>query len=354
MAPRTPSTVSGHISVIDGQPTTTTQDIAEVYGKQHAKVLAIVRQRMAEAGEWGVANFGETPYTNPQNGQTYPVIRMTKKGFHFVVGKFTGSKAVQHQIAFADAFERMEADLAQAKHVPALPAPANHRADMFSMLGLASTTGQFVQQTVFAALLDEAGQEGWRHGRWLLSFRNTANGPVPVVREVPQDAHVLNLDGLIQAVAEPEFFFNRQTGMVRLLDALFQQAATHRAPDLPTYTAPDLPNLPDELRTEFELHVWRLLHPARQAVAHWLAQRLKQRVTPGALRTPAEATAFVRKVLAEQTYENWISDGEMAHLLAMMQTWEAMAGMAKEGFEDIKARTQALSKLGGVSALPTA
>ena len=103
--------IAAHIAVIDGQPTTTTQDIAEVYGKDHAKVLRIVRQRIAEAGEWGIANFGDTPYTNPQNGQTYTVIRMTKKGFHFVVGKFTGAKAVQHQIAFADEFERMEAQL---------------------------------------------------------------------------------------------------------------------------------------------------------------------------------------------------------------------------------------------------
>lgn len=107
----TTSAVSSHIAIIDGKPTTTTHDIAEVYGKRHDRVLAVVRQRMTEAGEWGIHNFVDTPYTNQQNGQTYPVIRMTKKGFHFVVGKFTGAKAVQHQIAFADEFERMEAAL---------------------------------------------------------------------------------------------------------------------------------------------------------------------------------------------------------------------------------------------------
>lgn len=112
--------VSGHIIITDGQPTTTTQDIADVYGKRHDDVLRIVRKRMIEAGEWGVRNFAETPYINSQNGQTYPVIRMTKKGFHFVVGKFTGAKAVQHQIAFADEFERMEAEL---KAQPKPPEP---------------------------------------------------------------------------------------------------------------------------------------------------------------------------------------------------------------------------------------
>ncbi|WP_084675407.1 Rha family transcriptional regulator [Methylomicrobium album] len=108
--------VSGHIVVIDGQPTTTTQDIADVYGKQHAKVLAVVRQRMGEVpDEWRLANFGETVIErpNPSGGAPIksPVIRMTKKGFHFVVGKFTSMKAVQHQIAFADEFERMESQL---------------------------------------------------------------------------------------------------------------------------------------------------------------------------------------------------------------------------------------------------
>lgn len=109
----TASGIAAHITVTNGEPTTTTQDIAEVYGKDHANVLKVVRKRMAEAGDWGVVNFNETPYTNPQNGQTYTVIRMTEKGFHFVVGKFTGAKAVRHQIAYADEFQRMKAALTQ-------------------------------------------------------------------------------------------------------------------------------------------------------------------------------------------------------------------------------------------------
>lgn len=111
MASATLPQITGRVTVSNGKITTTTQDIAEVYGKRHDRVMAAVRQRIAEAGEWGVHNFVETTYTNPQNGQIYPVIRMTKKGFHFVVGKFTGTKAVAHQIAFADEFERMEQDL---------------------------------------------------------------------------------------------------------------------------------------------------------------------------------------------------------------------------------------------------
>ena len=108
--------IAAHIAVVDGKPTTTTQDIAEVFGKRHDRVMAIVRQRIAEAGEWGIHNFVDTPYTNPQNGQTYSVIRMSKKGFAFVVQKFTGKKAVEFQLAYVDEFERMEmALLAQSQ-----------------------------------------------------------------------------------------------------------------------------------------------------------------------------------------------------------------------------------------------
>lgn len=95
--------------IIDGQPTTTTQDIAEVFGKRHDHVLRIVRQRMEEAGEWRLPNFGETVIEreNPSGGEPIksPVIRMTEKGFMFVV---------QTQIAYVDEFERMRAALMQS------------------------------------------------------------------------------------------------------------------------------------------------------------------------------------------------------------------------------------------------
>ncbi|MDD2728341.1 Rha family transcriptional regulator [Malikia sp.] len=132
------------LAVVNGVPTTTTHDIARVYGKRHDHVLRIVRQRMAECpSDWCLPNFGEASVELPQpNGGTvsYPVIRLSKKGFHFVVGKFTGAKAVQHQIAFADEFERMEAELARRAQAllavpvaaPALPKPAIRRREDLS------------------------------------------------------------------------------------------------------------------------------------------------------------------------------------------------------------------------------
>lgn len=120
------TSIASRITVIDGHPTTTTLDIANVYGKRHDNVVSLVRQRMTECPEeWCLLNFKEVigEYQNGKGGtQTCPVIRMTKKGFHFVVGKFTGKKAVQHQIAFADEFERMEAELQKQHTRPFNPA----------------------------------------------------------------------------------------------------------------------------------------------------------------------------------------------------------------------------------------
>lgn len=201
--------IAAHIAVIDGQPTTTTQDIAEVYGKRHDDVLRIIRQRMAQCPEeWCLRNFAETETERPSplNGAPIksPVIRMTKKGFHFVVGKFTGAKAVAHQIAFADEFERMEAQIvglhnsataASQKQVDSKPlqlaAPAlPSKAQIADALGLSLSIAGWVQQLVAKAVLAE--DEGWRNQRWLLSFKPASKqGTPPVVELLPPDARMV-------------------------------------------------------------------------------------------------------------------------------------------------------------------
>jgi Rha family phage regulatory protein len=99
------------ISVDGGELTTDTLKVAAVHGKRHDNVLRIVRQRLADAGEWGVLNFKETPYVDAQNGQTYSMFTMTKDGYAFLVAKLTGKKAVEHQIAYIEAFNAMAAYL---------------------------------------------------------------------------------------------------------------------------------------------------------------------------------------------------------------------------------------------------
>jgi Rha family phage regulatory protein len=128
----TPSAIAAHIAVVDGQLTTTTLDIAEVFGKRHDNVLRAVYQRMNEVDEeWCHLNFEGTVINRPNPGGgaplQSPVIRMTKKGFALVVQKFNGAKATRFQVAYVDEFERMEQALrarpAQLESTQRAPAP---------------------------------------------------------------------------------------------------------------------------------------------------------------------------------------------------------------------------------------
>lgn len=85
--------------------------VAAVHGKNHRDILRLIRQRVEESGDWGMRNFAQTPYVDAQNGQSYQKFNMTKDGYLFLVGKITGKRAVEHQIAFIEAFNAMAAYL---------------------------------------------------------------------------------------------------------------------------------------------------------------------------------------------------------------------------------------------------
>lgn len=78
-----------------GQPLTmSSQEIAELTGKQHAHVMRDIRQMLAELhGDGGVSNFGDTQ-VNQQNGQSYPVFMLPKREcFVLVAGYSTTMRA---------------------------------------------------------------------------------------------------------------------------------------------------------------------------------------------------------------------------------------------------------------------
>jgi Rha family phage regulatory protein len=93
----------------DGESLTTdSRKVTAVHGKRHDDVLRLIRKRVSESGEWGLRNFAESSYFNEQ-GKLQPMFTMTKNGYAFLVGKMSGRKAVEHQIAFIEAFDAMAA-----------------------------------------------------------------------------------------------------------------------------------------------------------------------------------------------------------------------------------------------------
>jgi len=66
----------------------------------------LIRKRISESGDFGLRNFAESYYLNEQS-KNQPMFNMTKDGYQFLVGKMSGIKAVEHQIAFIEAFNAM-------------------------------------------------------------------------------------------------------------------------------------------------------------------------------------------------------------------------------------------------------
>ena len=100
------------ITISNGQPTASSRDIAEHFGKNHNHVL-----RDIEALLEGMSNFGQTPmffkttYIHPQNGQEYPMYLMNRDGFTLLAMGFTGKEALAWKMKYINAFNAMEQEL---------------------------------------------------------------------------------------------------------------------------------------------------------------------------------------------------------------------------------------------------
>lgn len=86
--------------------------IAEMFGKNHNKVVRDIENQIAklkEAGEeeWGVANFGATQYQHPQNKQWYTKYNLTEDAFAIVAMSYVTPEAMKMKVKFIQEFKRM-------------------------------------------------------------------------------------------------------------------------------------------------------------------------------------------------------------------------------------------------------
>jgi Rha family phage regulatory protein len=108
------------VSVVNNQSTTTSPNIAEVFGKQHKNVLESIRA-LDIPQDFSQRNFPPTSYRDSQ-GKDQPMFNLTRDGFTILVMGFTGKKAMQFKLAYIEAFNLMEAQLRQQRF-PELPPP---------------------------------------------------------------------------------------------------------------------------------------------------------------------------------------------------------------------------------------
>ncbi|WP_334471098.1 Rha family transcriptional regulator [Arsenophonus sp. PmNCSU2021_1] len=106
------STINPKVTVHNGKAVTTSQDVADYFGKLHKNVIQKI-ESLDCSREFMTANFSAIVVKvqagfNERETKAY---EMTKDGFVFLVMGFTGKKAAQFKEAYIAEFNRMEAEL---------------------------------------------------------------------------------------------------------------------------------------------------------------------------------------------------------------------------------------------------
>ena len=104
--------MSDLISMNNGNPTVSSKDIADKFGKEHRNVLQAI-DRLECSNEFRKLNYQQSFYTSSQN-KKLPCFDITRDGFSFLCMGFTGSEAAKWKEAYIHAFNQMETALRNA------------------------------------------------------------------------------------------------------------------------------------------------------------------------------------------------------------------------------------------------
>lgn len=111
---------SPSVSLHSGRPATTSLEVAQFFGKQHQHVMRSIDDLRSNTPEsFSASNFGRAEYSDEQ-GKTRPMFILYRDGFMLLVMGYTGKKALAVKLAYIEAFNRLEAELA-AQRGAALP-----------------------------------------------------------------------------------------------------------------------------------------------------------------------------------------------------------------------------------------
>jgi Rha family phage regulatory protein len=125
-----------------GQAVTDSLTVAEVFGKDHDKVLRDIRELDCST-EFSAANFGESTYTN-ERGRTYPKYIITQDGFTFLVMGYSGKEAARFKEMYIIEFNRMKQQLStpQLSGAELIAAMANQAVEQERRMKLLETAQQ--------------------------------------------------------------------------------------------------------------------------------------------------------------------------------------------------------------------
>lgn len=99
------------VMAVQGKAITTSQRIADYFGKSHKNVLRKIRQTIEECPEdFARLNFELADFID-KNGESQPMFKLTKDGYMLVVMGFTGSAAMLIKVRYIQAFNWMAEQL---------------------------------------------------------------------------------------------------------------------------------------------------------------------------------------------------------------------------------------------------
>lgn len=110
------------VSLHNGRPATTSLEVASFFGKRHTDVLRDINNLLPNCPEkFSRRNFALASYLDEQ-AKNRPMYIIYRDGFMLLVMGYTGKKALAIKLAYIEAFNAMEEELAR-RNRPAPPCP---------------------------------------------------------------------------------------------------------------------------------------------------------------------------------------------------------------------------------------
>lgn len=106
------------VFIENGQAVTDSLKIAEVFEKEHARVMRDIRELDCSEG-FRVGNFAESTYINGQ-GREMPKFHMNRRAFTLLAMGYTGKRAMEFKEAYIERFEELEKQLTQPSNTKLL------------------------------------------------------------------------------------------------------------------------------------------------------------------------------------------------------------------------------------------
>lgn len=189
------------IIVENGEPMTTSLEVAKYFDKEHRDVLRAI-DNIIEKGlrnitqtlkDKAMAYFELSEYVNEQNHQTYRMYKMNQKGFSLLAGGFTDKKFMEYKVMFVEQFDDMQKQLEQQAQ---------------QQFFIPETVEQQYKREQLAIRKQESENAKSREGRALLKL--TKNDPALVKQIVPQlFAGLLGADTVKQIeLTEPQYIYS--------------------------------------------------------------------------------------------------------------------------------------------------